>query len=148
MWRRIVEIPFVAVIPEHDRDPGVKARLCDPEDGGPAVLAWLVEGCLGWQREGLSIPLGVRHATDAYRTEVDSIGTFLQECAELLPQLTAPAGELYGSYRAHCERNGERPVSGRLFKGRLEARGFRQRKTKAGIVWKGLAMLHDDEAAS
>ena len=46
IWRRILVIPFEAQIPADERDPKVKERLTDPSDCGPAVLAWLVRGCL------------------------------------------------------------------------------------------------------
>lgn len=38
-WRRIVQVSFDQQIPEAERDPGVKAMLCDPAVAGPAVLA-------------------------------------------------------------------------------------------------------------
>lgn len=143
VWRRIVEIPFTTVIPEAERNPDLKTRLCDPTECGPAVLFWLVCGARAWLQEGLRIPAAVRMATDAYRDEVDSIGAFLADGTEQQPQLRAPAGDLYTAYRKHAEATGERPLSARRFKARLEGRGLRQRKTGSGLVWEGLAVLHD-----
>lgn len=45
-WERLREVPFTTVIPPEDRDPDVKRRLSDPAIGGPAVLAWAVQGCI------------------------------------------------------------------------------------------------------
>ena len=58
IWRRLVQIPFLKQVPEDERDPEVKARLRDAER--QAVLAWLVQGCLLWQKEGLDEPEAVR----------------------------------------------------------------------------------------
>jgi len=69
MWRRILRVPFDNAIPEAGQDRSVKLILRDPAVSGPAILAWLVEGCLQWQREGLRVPTVV---TDATTDETDA----------------------------------------------------------------------------
>ena len=56
IWRRILQIPFDQQIPEQKRDMHLKNILCDTKKTGPAVLSWLVQGCLAWQKEGLRPP--------------------------------------------------------------------------------------------
>ena len=46
IWRRILQLPFEVVIPEEERDAGVKSTLTDVDVAGPAILTWLVQGCL------------------------------------------------------------------------------------------------------
>jgi putative DNA primase/helicase len=60
MWRRILQIPFVHVIPEAERDDRVKLLLRSVPDVQSAILAWAVHGCLEWQRRGLAVPQCVR----------------------------------------------------------------------------------------
>ena len=49
----------------------MKATLTDPEIAGPAILAWLVQGCLNWQLIGFKPPQAVLDATAEYRREMD-----------------------------------------------------------------------------
>lgn len=79
MWRRILRVPFERTIPKDKRDPRLKAFLSDPTKGGPAVLAWAVQGCLMWQREGLGVPPAVTNATAAHRAEMDPLREFLAD---------------------------------------------------------------------
>ena len=44
IWRRILQIPFDARISEEERNPAIKAHLCDPESAGAAILAWCNRG--------------------------------------------------------------------------------------------------------
>jgi putative DNA primase/helicase len=48
--RRFHLIPFSITIPPEERDPDLAEKL---KDERPAILAWLIEGCLEWQTVGL-----------------------------------------------------------------------------------------------
>jgi putative DNA primase/helicase len=82
LFRRIRIIPFTHTIPENERDPKVKQVLRDPKIAGPAILAWAVEGCLKWQREGLKTPASIREATQDYRDEQDPLRDFFNNEVE------------------------------------------------------------------
>jgi putative DNA primase/helicase len=58
--RRFNLIPFTVTIPPEDRDGTLTERL---KSEWPGILAWMVQGCLQWQREGLNPPQTVRDAT-------------------------------------------------------------------------------------
>ena len=47
--RRFHLIPFTVTIPTDERDETLPERL---KTEWPGVLAWMVEGCLAWQRGG------------------------------------------------------------------------------------------------
>lgn len=67
--RRLVEVPF-PVARGDQGDSKVKAALADVSVSGPAVLAWMVAGCLEWQRRGgLDVPRSVAEATKDYWEE-------------------------------------------------------------------------------
>jgi putative DNA primase/helicase len=61
--RRFHMAPFTVTIPASERDETLTDRL---QAEWPGILDWMIEGCLAWQRDGLSPPAAVRCATDAY----------------------------------------------------------------------------------
>ena len=76
MFERCLRIPLDVAVPAEKRDPEVKRRLSDPADGGPAILRWIVDGAVAWQREGLGIPTAVRTSCEEYAVEMDSVRGF------------------------------------------------------------------------
>lgn len=134
IWRRIRLVPFDVVIPEHQRDRNLLDTLVGEL---PGILAWALDGCLAWQREGLGTPAIVRTATDEYRADSDAIGTFLEECCETDStdsSLRERASSLYEAYSAWSLRNGNRPTNGTVFGRRLGALGFRKSKNGNGFI--------------
>ena len=115
LWLRVLLIPFEAVFVS-DPDPAKpQERQADPyladklKAERPGILAWLVKGCLAWQREGLNPPKTVLVATQQYKDAEDTIKMFLQECCADGPTRTVGAGALFEAYKKYCEDNGERP---------------------------------------
>jgi putative DNA primase/helicase len=53
MWNRIRLIPFDAVITDAEKDKDLIDKLKAEASG---ILAWMVRGCLAWQKEGLRPP--------------------------------------------------------------------------------------------
>ena len=141
IWRRIRLVPWSVAIPPAEQD----RRLAEKLRGElPGILAWIVRGCLEWRREGLKAPDDVRHATAAYRTEMDVLGAFLQECCIVDPGSDVAAKDLYAAYKLWCDENGERAETQRRFGARLTERsGFeRYRGGKSGgHRWRGLELL-------
>lgn len=138
LWRRIIRIPF-AQIPEDRRDPNVKALLRDPATAGPAILAWLVQGCLNWQRQGLGVPEAITEVTRAYREEMDPLKPFIEGTCILDPTTWVAAAKLREAYETWCRENGERPVAGRAWGQRLRDRGCCPEKHGAR-GWTGIAL--------
>ena len=121
LWHRVLLIPFgMAFLP--NPDPAKEnERLADPDlaeklrSERPGILAWLVRGCLEWQRQGLNPPESVRAATRQYQDAEDVIKLFLQDRCSEGPGQTVQAGQLYKAYRAWCDEIGERFVTGKKF---------------------------------
>lgn len=136
LWRRIVEIPFKESIPESERDPSVKTTLCEPAQAGAAILAWAIEGCLAWQREGLAIPSTVRAATADYRRAMNPLQDFLTEACVLEAGAAMTARELRVAYEGWARENGVRnPLSGRAFADRLKGQGCLPSRRHGGERW-------------
>jgi len=141
IWRRIKLVPFTETIPAAEQDKALPDKLRAEAAG---ILAWAVEGCLEWRREGLQAPEEVREATGAYRAEMDVLGAFLRECCELGSEYNVAAKDLYGAYRFWCEDNGERPETQRRFGSRLTERGGFERYrggSDGGHRWRGVQLL-------
>jgi phage/plasmid-associated DNA primase len=78
IWRRVRLVPFNRTFTEDERDPKLLAKL---KAESSHILAWMVAGCLAWQRNGLAdTPAKIREATDAYQVDQDLTGAWLSEC--------------------------------------------------------------------
>ncbi len=138
IWRRICLIPFNVQIPDREKDPDLPEKL---KDELPGILNWAIDGCLAWQRRGLSPPETVQLASNDYRSEQDLVGQFLEKWTVFDRKAQAPTGDLYSKFKEHCEAVGERNPSQKIFGGRLGDRpGLRSVRTRDGIVWHGLRL--------
>jgi len=146
IWRRIRLIPFEVTIPGDKQDHKLPAKL---RAELPGILAWAVQGCLDWQRDGLGTPAEVKAATEAYRAEMDVIAEFLAESCVMTPKAEATKTALYEAYQTWCESSGERSLSKIAFGRRLKERGIAEGTNPAGSarVWLGVGLLATQEGA-
>lgn len=121
IWRRIKLIPFNVTIPEQERDKKLVEKL---QAELPGILAWAVQGCLEWQREGLSEPQEVKLATDRYQAEMDILQAFIDDCCIVNQEVKARSGILYNRYKKWCEDNNESALTNIQFGRRLSEKGF------------------------
>jgi putative DNA primase/helicase len=148
IWRRMVRVGFSHTVPPEKRDKTLKPYLRDPKGGGRAVLAWAVEGCLRWQREGLKIPEAVRRSTEAYREESDPLANFFEDCLKFTPGAWTPWTEILKAYQEHAEDNGtpERyRVSAKRIQDRLKGKGGIPERRKIGRGWCGVELKNPNE---
>jgi putative DNA primase/helicase len=137
IWRRIRLIPFTVTIPKPERDKRLGEKLLAEL---PGILRWAVEGCMGWQQEGLEPPLVVKGATGEYRAEMDVIAAFIREHCETGPAQVARAGALYAAYCEWCAEVGETPVHQKRFGEELKQRGFTAGKHQGDRCWHGIGL--------
>ena len=137
IWRRIRLIPFEVTIPEEEQDKDLPRKLRAELSG---ILAWAVRGCLRWQEYGLGQPEKVSTATEAYRQEMDIIGTFLKDRCLVRKNGSVKAGQLYATYKSWCDENGERPLTQQKLGGALGDRNFRRYRTGRVRSWLGLEL--------
>lgn len=139
IWRRIRTIPFTRVFTQEEQDRGLAEKLAAEQVG---ILAWIVRGSVSWYREGLHTPAAVRSANAEYRSEMDSIGQFIDERCEVASEAAVTASSLYGSYRHHSNDNGRQPVNATMFGRTLSKRGFAPEK-RGGVQYRvGLKLRH------
>lgn len=146
IWRRIALVPFRCKFWNPDKgetgpdelraDKGLPDRL---RAEAPGILAWMVDGCMEWQRDGLKIPDSVRAATSEYRGEQDLLGQFIVECCITTASAKSRASLIYSEYRDWCEQSGEHPVSQRRFGKALSEKGFAKYRND-GWVYCGIGV--------
>lgn len=114
IWRRIKLIPFEVNIPADKVDKHLKYKL---RQEFPQILAWAVEGCFLWQKEGLDPPEKVVQATQEYKNEMDLIAGFIEEC--LVIDYTSSerimAQDLFAMYSRWAKANNEWEMSSKKF---------------------------------
>lgn len=119
MWQRIHLVPFTQSFvdePHHSNEQRRNPHLLEQlRSEAPGILAWLVRGCMAWQREGLRPPATVKAATKRYREEEDILGQYLEERCFRSPQASVQAGKLYADYRAWCQEMGHTPDNNTIF---------------------------------
>ena len=138
--RRLHLVPFTVTIPENERDPSLGEKLRAEYSG---ILAWAIQGCLDWQREGLKPPAVVREATIAYLDSEDAIGRWLEEHCITGPRCWMAVGALFADWQAWCTQTGEREGSQKHFTQQLEARGFQRQRTNRAKGFIGIALRED-----
>jgi putative DNA primase/helicase len=132
IWRRIRLIPFAITIPEAERDPLLTEKLTAEL---PGILTWALDGCMDWQTSGLQEPDEVHAATNAYRSEMDVIGLFLDDTCVFGAHMQVACAALYAAYTRWCEESGERPVTQRRFGGQMSERGIDRVRGGTPQVW-------------
>ena len=73
-------MPFNATITEEAKVADFRERFPRPES--PGILNWAVEGLMRWERDGLGLPASVRATTVEYRSEMDTVGQWIEERTE------------------------------------------------------------------
>lgn len=138
IWRRIRLLPFTQTFDGANRDPNLLETL---KNEAPHILAWMVEGCLEWQRLGLSnLPKVIADATAEYRAEQDLIGHWLDECCVVGNMESATIAEAYLSYTNWASRSGLKPCSKIALTRRLEERGFEKDRNRSAWHWCGFGI--------
>ncbi|AZF90333.1 MAG: P4 family primase [Phage 5P_3] len=141
IWRRIRLIPYTVTIPDDQQDKGLADKLATECEG---ILAWLVAGCMAWQRQGLGTPDAVKRATESYREESDILAEFLSARVVWSPTASVAKGALYEAYRQWCESNKETPIGKRTFNERIQERGVQEFRATGGVrSWSGIGLISD-----
>ena len=134
IWRRIKLIPFEVNIPKEKVDKNLKYKL---RKEFPQILAWAVEGCIKWQREGITDPKRVVDATKDYKKEMDLIAGFVEQCLEIDydTENWLPASDLFTAYIKWAKANNEYEMSSKKFFVEATKKLPEKKKTAKGVVY-------------
>ncbi|HDU1265767.1 TPA: DNA primase, partial [Listeria monocytogenes] len=136
IWRRLHLIPFTVKIPNHKVDKNLKYKLKGELTG---ILNWAVEGCLKWQREGLKLPTAVERASNEYKSEMDVITAFIEDCCETDLESKIKSKTLYDTYREWAKDNGQYVMSSTKF-GREMGLKFEKKKSGSVRLYQGIKL--------
>ncbi len=142
IWERIKLVPFDVTIPPLERDKELPDKLKAELSG---ILTWAVEGCHRWKLGGLGESREVVGATQAYRTEMDVLGSFIASDCLLGPGAKCQSNKLYEAYTQWCTVANEKPLRQKNFVARMEERGFRKEKSSV-MVWSGIGLLSKEDS--
>lgn len=129
-WARVKMIPFDNHVPKEQQDKDLKYKL---QEAAPAILAWMVQGCLRWQKDGLQEPECMREAQADYRADQDPFQAFLDECCEPDPDASTPLKDVLERYTTWQYQNPDAPaLSRKTIRPAFESHGY---KTKRVNGW-------------
>jgi putative DNA primase/helicase len=112
IWRRMAIVPFTVQIPEKQVDKQLKYKL---RREMKAILNWAVEGYQEWKRVGLSEPQSIKDQRNEYRTEMDVVELFIEECCFRKEKEKEKSKSLYSVYREWARDNGQYLMSSTKF---------------------------------
>lgn len=139
-WRRVRLVPFT-------RTFQINQKLnCELKAESEGILAWMVEGCLRWVKEGLDpTPECVLAATTEYRSESDPISEFILDKCAINGQATVQSSTLYRAYLAWCDDQGYREkekMTANAF-GRKMGQKFKKIHKEHGTTYMGVGLETD-----
>ncbi len=143
IWRRLIVIPFNAKITGNSDRKNYADFLY--ENAGGAVLSWIIEGAEKAikNKYKLKVPKVVEAAINKYRENNDWFSAFVDECCEVDVTFQQKSGKFYQEYRSYCARTGEYTRSTTDFYTALENAGFERKRTKAGVIVRGIRLKSD-----
>ncbi|MBI5598410.1 MAG: DNA primase [Deltaproteobacteria bacterium] len=155
-WDRMHAIPFTLRFVDNPapdsndrpRDKDLPEKL---REETPGILAWLVRGCIEWQRQGLNPPARVTRTTEQYRFTEDVLANFLADCCES-PENTpehsrVKYNEVHKAFKLwfEAEHGDLKYIPKKKVFGQSLDKRFR-REEKGGHVWvKNIALKPNDD---
>ena len=114
IWRRIKLLPFEVNIPADKVDKNLKYKL---RQEFPQILAWAVDGCIKWLKDGLHEPERVLDATKEYKQEMDLVAGFIEQCVmiDYASNEHIMASDLFAVYSKWAKQNNEYEMSSKKF---------------------------------
>lgn len=150
-WERLHLIPFTISFVNRDPQKTHERRaILDLDEQlkkeGSGLLAWLVRGCLLWQKCGLDPPRVITEATEAYRRDEDLLADYIDECCLIEPGAKAKSSDLYGQFEKWYLANvGKKVPSGTWF-GKNLAHKFDKNKQSGCVFYHGIGLIDIGES--
>jgi putative DNA primase/helicase len=145
-WERLHIIPHnISFVNRDPREPHERRANLNLDKEllkyASGILAWMVEGCLEWQRIGLKPPSIVTEATEKYRMDEDMIGDWIEECCTREPAAKEKASDLFHSFLEWYHANigkGDK-LTGTWF-GKQLTKKFNKDKSNGCNVYHGISL--------
>jgi putative DNA primase/helicase len=128
--RRLHLLHFRVTIPPEERDRQLYDKL---RQEWPAILRWMLDGCLEWRRVGLAPPPTVGTTTAEYLASEDLLEIWIEERCVRDPASWIGTAALHASHRAWAAAAGEHPESEKGLAQALEDRGYIRKRGPKGL---------------
>ena len=135
IWRRIKLIPFTVRIPDDKKDPDMGDKLLQESSG---ILNWAIQGYYDYVRFGLVTPKAVQNATLEYRSEMDVILSFLEECICDSSIGSIRSIAMYKCFKAWSMENGFKGVMNQIKFSRELNKRIKSEHNRSGSVYQGV----------
>lgn len=137
-WRRLLVIPFNAVIGEREGIQNYGAYLV--EHAGPDILTWAIAGAVEFVKNGfkLAVPDVVAEATEEYQSRENWLENFIDERCIREPNARVGARALYNEYKNWAQGAGEYVRRETDFATAMESAGYQRVKPKGTFHYVGL----------
>lgn len=144
LWDRLAPIPFTMRFvdePRHATERQKDSNLPETlQSEASGILAWLVKGCLVWQRDGLRLPQAVKAEIAEWRDKADPLAGFVSAMCKVGRAEKAGAGVLYDAYRAWMTATDQiNPLSKNVFSDEL-GKKYIKKHTMAGKLYQGIGL--------
>lgn len=143
--RRFNIVPFERKPDRPDRELEAKLKA-----EWPAILAWMIGGCLDWRAQGLVRSQSVTAATATYFSDQDLFGQWLEDECDAEPgndHKWEKSGALFTSWSAYAKGAGEQPGTQKAFAERAKRAGLEPARIYQGRIYRGVElrrpMTHD-----
>lgn len=137
IWRRIIVIPFER---KFDKDVTLKDTLLQEKE---VILKWLIDGAYNYYKNGLPKCKAVKKATNEYRSEENTVESFISHGIIENSGSKCSAKVLYTAYEKYCINCGSSPVSIKAFKAALTMQGYKNKRNNKGVFWVGICPRDD-----
>jgi len=139
-WRRLLVVPFNAVIQERDSTQNYGDVLV--EKAGGVILAWAIQGAVEFIRSGfkLTVPDIVAMATEEYQNRENWLENFIDERCIREPNARVGARSLYEEYKRWAQDAGEYVRRETDFSAAMETAGYQKIRPKGKKTWVGLRL--------
>lgn len=149
LWDRLRLIPFERRFVddpqaenERKKDPELKNKLMREASG---ILAWLVQGCLKWQQEGLNPPEIVKAFGDDYRLDQNPTQLFINEkcnLGEYQETQMKPLHEAFSEWFEDLYGSKAKVPSMKVFSDRLQKiPGIRRERRSRHVYFVGISLV-------
>ena len=135
--RRFILVPFMVTIPEGERDLKLVEKL---KAEWPAILRWMLDGCLEWQRIGLKVPDSIRQATDDYLSDQDTLAQWIADCIKHDPNAFTLTRVLFQSWKDWTTDRNLASGTEHSFADSMKEAGYEKDRRTYGRGFKGITL--------
>lgn len=136
LWRRMRTIPFRRTFSENEQDRNLIEKL---RKEFPQILGMLIKYAKLWYEEGLTPPQKIIDTNTEYKTEMDIVQKWIDECCIISGDMKTQSSNLFNSFCSYIAENKEWQLTNTLF-GRNLSKKFTKKRLGNSIFYIGIGL--------